>query len=107
MGLLNFEDKDNTVLQNVKTTPPTTELSSHRPEPSKQQIQNQIPPIQRCFEICYTRYLKSRLESNFCLHKTHVQFSEYVSTNLNILLVNEGKYFSKYEYISKIQDTVL
>jgi hypothetical protein len=34
MGLLNFEDKYNTFQQNVKTTPPTTESSSHRPEPS-------------------------------------------------------------------------
>jgi hypothetical protein len=34
MGLLNFENKDNTFHRNVKTTPPTTELSSHRPEPS-------------------------------------------------------------------------
>jgi hypothetical protein len=50
--------------------------------------------------------LKSSLERKFCLHKRDVQCSDYVSTHLNIMLFNEGKDFSKYEYISKIQDTL-
>ena len=106
MGLLNCEDKDNTVLQNNRNH--STGYTAIIPEPgipNFSRFRTEYLPYKRCSEIRYTLCSKSRLRRKFCLWKTDVQFSEYKARNLNILFDSEGEDFPN--IFPQIQDSVL